>query len=123
MAPGRVDSSTQLLGSGNVHTEVRSRSKWVKVYFFVFAVIFFVLLLDSVVSLGSFGVLQRKVHDHTYGQCILFGHNAGKKDDVQYRLSPIGACAFALWAQVSIVLIAFIWFVYSVVMIAFGPPV
>jgi hypothetical protein len=96
-------------------------------------VIFFILLLISVISLGSFGVVQKKVHDFSNelppdSKCILFGRffekkKVNDKDRVVVKLPSLGPCGFALWGLVSIFIVAFVWFVYSIVMIAFGPPV
>lgn len=127
---GASTSSTRLLGSGSMEADVRRSRGRAKTYFFIFAVIFFVLLLDSVISLGAFGVIQKRVHDFSShlpsgSRCILFGHYDGQNEDEKplIRLPDLGVCAFTLWGQVSITIVAFVWFLYSIVLIALGPQV
>ena len=118
-----------LLLSSQQVTTTKKRKAGAKVYFFILSIIFFVLLLGSIVSLGAFGVLQNRVAGFLdylpHGsKCILFGKYYGDLDgETLIKLSDLGGCGFTLWGQVSIVIVAFVWFVYSLVLICLGPRV
>lgn len=96
-------------------------------YHGLLTVVFLVLFLDSIISLGTFGMVQAKVHGlvpddaFTSGQCILFGTQVEKFGEIKIRLSRVGSCAFVLWGQVSIVIVSFVWIVFSIVMAVVAP--
>jgi hypothetical protein len=97
-----------------------TKSKGSRIYFLIFAVIYFALLLGSAVSLGSFGVAQQKLKTYLHNKyslgprCILFVHHDNAPP-------PIGACGYTLWGQVSILIVAFVWLVYSIVLFFVAP--
>ena len=82
--------------------------------------VFLVLFLDSVVSLGSFGVIQAKVSNirPRAQSCILFGSSGP-----HINLSTIGICAFILWGQISVTIVVFVWLIYYSVLCCLGTKV
>ena len=125
-----ITSSTRLLK--RPHGKEK-RNGGTKCYQSLMVVVFFVMFLISVVSLGSFGVMQHKVSKFWdipdlnvhYNTCILFGsYNRTDPDGtVHINLSTIGSCAFTLWGLMSVMLVMFIWLIYSFVLIFCGPKV
>ncbi len=96
-----------------------------RVYYIVLIVIFLALFLDSVISLGSFGVVQGRVNNlASIPQCILFGTFIRFDQTLQLSIidfSRIGSCAFVLWGQVSIVIVSFVWIGFCVVQAVIAP--
>ena len=94
-----------------------SRNKGLsRCYYFFILVVFLVLFLDNIVSLGSFGVIQAKLSG-SGDRCILFGV---RPDEHNFILNKLGVCAFILWGQVSIIIVAFVWLIYSSVLLYLG---
>lgn len=114
-------SSTSLLGKNK---RLGSASGPGRFHFSVCSVFFLVLLLVTVISLGTFEVIQRRITNlepNNSQQCILFARYAGMKDGYTVlRLSALGVCGFTLWGQVSLVLVAFVWLVYSITQAVLG---
>ena len=98
-----------------------------RIYFFVFSLLYAVLLLDNVISLGCFGVKQAHVDSKTTewtGKCILFGTFAGTHDGKnKVHLGSKGTCAFVLWGQASLSIVAFVWLGYSIIAAILGSKV
>lgn len=109
-----------------VETTQRSKGR-ARVYFFTSAVIYFMLVLDSIISLGAFGVLQKRVANSgdnlpPTSKCILFAHYDGKRNGrTIFKLSDVDTCAYILWGLVSVSLLTFAWLVYTIVLIFIGP--
>jgi len=122
-----ADSSTSLLGK----PEVMKNKSPARFYFSLLIFIFFALLLDSVVSLGTLGMIHHKItkflgYDGSTSvnrTCILFAKydNTAPTYPTEVVLSGVGLCAFVLWGQVSIVIVAFVWLVHCICMFVFGP--
>ena len=114
-------SSTSLLGKNK---RLGSASGPGRFHFSVCSVFFLVLLLVTVISLGTFGVIQRRITNlepNNSQQCILFARYAGMKDGYTVlRLSALGVCGFTLWGQISLVIVAFVWLVYSITQAVLG---
>ena len=100
-----------------------------RLYFSIFSFIFLVVVLVSVIALGSFGVKQNdftkirgKLNPPGH-YCILFSRHVGH-DDVYDRdiveLSTFGSCAFVLWGQISVLIVSVVWLVYFIVLTIFG---
>ena len=106
---------------------VQRRKGSAKCYYLTSAVVYFVLVLDSIISLGAFGVMQKRVADFTDdlpqgSRCILFGEYYDKIGDLTIiKLSGLGVCVFTLWGQVSIAVLTFVWLVYRIILIFIGP--
>ena len=111
-------------------SEVNTPKTFKRIYFVSFSVVFAVLLLVCVISLGTFGRKQAEVNSETRkemgrGRCILFGkyERTEKKDDkdtVYILLSPLGTCVFVLWGQVSLSIVVFVWLGYSIIAAILG---
>ena len=99
----------------------RDRNKTLaRLYFSVFSVLYAVLLLDNLISLGSFGAKQAETSSKTTeetGKCILFGTNVGGN---KVHLGPKRSCSFVLWGQSSLVIVAFMWLGYSILAAILG---
>ena len=102
-------------------------------YVFMFLV-YLILFLVSVVSLGSFGVTEHQVRGFyagykQYNSCILYGAFKGYDVDddgnrrVIVRLSNIGSCGFVLWGLISVMIVMFVWVVSSFLQIFIVPRV
>ena len=93
-------------------------------YYCFMVVLFLMLFLVSVISLGSFGVIQAKVSNLwpiRAQSCILFASSPGSKPDKIYiDLSRISICAFVLWGQVSVTIVVFVWLIYNSVLFCLG---
>ena len=104
--------------------KLRSKTR-ARIYYFILLLVCIVLLLDSVISLGSFGVIQARVNNfrtEVNNTCILYGTYAGEFEDyVAIDLSHIGSCAFVLWGQVTMVIIALGWMVFYVIQSVVAP--
>ena len=105
--------------------EVPQRRKGpARLYHGLLTVVFLVLFLDSIISLGTFGTVQAKLESLRrrslvpFGQCILFG---SRTEEDFIKLSQLGSCGFVLWGQVSIAIVAFVWIVVSIVMAVIAP--
>lgn len=94
-------------------------------YYVLMVLVFMVLFLDSVISLGSLGVVQQRLHNLSpVSKCILFGSRGIDYDnDVVIYLPNVGACAFVLWGQVSIVVVSFVWIVLYISQAVIAPRV
>ena len=122
-------SASRLLGPPGYQVDRQRNKGPSRLYFIIFSVIFFALLLDSVISLGTFAVIQRRVVSFwpnlpNDSKCILFASYGGKRvsdGHVWIRLSKLGVCGYMLWGQVSVVIVAFMWMAYSIVMICVAP--
>ena len=91
-----------------------------RLYFVVVSVMFAVLLLISVISLGSFAAKHAEISDSTSGgrhSCVLFGRNS------PLELGLNGYCAFVLWGQVTLIVVFLVWLIYSIVLTIVGPKV
>ena len=110
-------SSSSLLGKSKKPGGADRSKGPGRFHFSVCSIFFLVLLLVTVISLGTFGVMQRRItnFEPNKSQCILFASKAGMKDEhtVLLHLS-VGVCGFTLWGQVSLVIVAFVWLVYSI---------
>ena len=90
-------------------------------------VVYFVVLIVAVVALGSFGKKQTDINQlaHRTGSrtddtCVLFV----TMDDLERGgLHYAGVCHYVLWGLVSVVIVVFVWLVYSIVQAAIGPKV
>ena len=102
-------------------------------YVFMFLV-YLILFLVSVVALGSFGVIQHRVSrfyagNKQYNSCILYGAFKGYDVDDDgnkraiVRLTNIGSCGFVLWGLISVVIVMFVWAVFSFLQIFIVPRV
>ena len=115
---------------------VRRNKGPARCYFVMMAVVYFALLIMAVVALGSFGIKQAEItrRQHDLGidpsqTCILFAkfirleeRPDGTKVHIIQLRSP-GLCGYVLWGLISITIVAVVWFVYSIVLAAFGPKV
>jgi hypothetical protein len=103
-------------------------------YFVMMAVIYLVLLLMAVVALGSFGIKQSEITRRQIKlgldrsqTCILFAQfqrTTTTKDGQTVhikKLQPPGVCGYVLWGLISITIVAFVWFIYSIVLAVMGP--
>ena len=97
-------------------------------YFVMMAVVYLALLLTAVIALASFGIKQADIvkliaksdadPDQT---CILFAkHTTVLGADVVELNSP-GVCGYVLWGLISITIVPFVWFVYSIVLAVIAP--
>ena len=111
------NEATSLVGSGSKETK---KSKTARCYYCFMLVVFLVLFLDSVISLGIFGAIQAKVNNlrTSNNTCILFGTLATSTEDsvVCIDLPNVGSCAFVLWGLVSVTIVAFVWLIYFIVL-------
>ena len=82
-------------------------------------VVYFALLLMTVVALGSFGAQQSKIkqtkfHDSAHS-CILY--STSWEDDSN------GVCGYVFWGLTSVTIVAFVWFIYSIAQAIIAPRV
>ena len=95
-----------------------------RVHYAVLVVVYFVALILALVALGSFGVKEAQVHSfqsrhsRPSQNCILYAKPLGEK---YIELSTAGPCNFVLWAQVSVLIVVFVWFIYNIVLAVLGP--
>ncbi len=132
-----MNEDTALLGSSSsarqmdhVQHQQQRNKKPARVFYVLLTIVFMVLFLDSVVSLGCFGMVQRELHNFQPqlqadgSQCILFGSLGRQQNgDPGIYLPRIGTCVFVLWGQVSIVILSFVWIVYCVAQAVIAPRV
>jgi hypothetical protein len=102
-------------------------------YFVMMAVVYLVLLLMAVVALGAFGIKQSQITKRQINlgadrsqTCILFAQFVSKEmrgdqEVIIKRLQPAGVCGYVLWGLISITIVAFVWFIYSIVLAVMGP--
>ena len=84
-----------------------------RVFHCVLAVIFFVLMIISIVSLSTFAAkhneIRDEVHDHNAGDevgtCILFA-SYDKHRDYDLQLGHGHTCGFAIWGEAIVALVA-----------------
>ena len=128
---GSVDA--HLLGDGyrSGRDNDNRASKPARFYYLSCSVFFLALVLCSMISLGTFGVVQRDLskfvsklpENVNHNSCILFARYGGKVDGKdKIHLSEQGSCVFTLWSQVSLVLVSFFWLVYFLVLFGLGRP-
>lgn len=104
-----VESSQE--GAENLEGELVQNEEKIKkprkriIYFSIIALLSLVLVLDSAISLGSFGVAQNSI---SHG-CLLFASDTPE-------VTPLGGCVFVFWGQTSVLIVAFVWLVYSIVL-------
>ena len=101
-------------------------------YNVIMIVVYFALLLMTVVALGSFGAKQtqisersQKEYNSTAHSCILYSTYAGKGSDgiVKIIFHSNGVCGYVFWGLTSITIVAFVWFIYSIVQAIIAPRV
>lgn len=126
---GESGEESKLLGGPS---NEQSSRKPARCYYFMLILVFFILFIDCVVSLGSFGVIQYKVNNFykkdplhpnvTFNTCILFGKFSRDLENGIHvvKLTNIGSCAFVLWGLISIMIVAFVWLVFSIVLVFIG---
>ena len=98
-------------------------------------VVYFALLLMAVVALGSFGVKQSQIADRTQKEynsrtnsCILYSTYArteerDNKKIVYMNFHTNGVCSYVFWGLIWITIVAFVWFIYSIVQAVIAPRV
>ena len=98
-------------------------------------VVYFALLLMAVVALGSFGAKQNQIADRaqkeynsTAHSCILYSTyvRTEERDDkkiVYIKFHTNGVCGYVFWGLISITIVAFVWFIYSIVQAVIAPRV
>ena len=93
-------------------------------------VVYFALLLMTVVALGAFGAKQAQISDYalkvnnsTTDTCILFSTFVRKTDDglVYIKFHSAGVCGYVFWGLTSITIVAFVWFVNSILQAIIAP--
>ena len=99
-------------------------------------VVYFALLLMAVVALGSFGAKQSQIADRAKKEynsaahsCILYSvyDRTEERDDgkkvVYIKFHTNGVCGYVFWGLASITIVAFVWFIYSIVQAVIAPRV
>ena len=104
------------------NTRSKARARF---YFSVIAVLFLILLIISVVSLGSFGVQQNRLSNFLAHSCILYALPGGVDPDNPERkrilLKPAaGVCIFVLWGLASIGIVSLLLLIYSIILAIVG---
>ena len=101
-------------------TKARSKAQS-RCYNISFIAVYFVLLIPAVVALGSFGTKQneltsqlRKSGFSTADSCILF------IDQNENELHSNKLCGYVFWGLTSIIIVAFVWLINSIVQAAIG---
>ena len=96
-------------------------------------VVYFALLIMAVVALGTFGAKQSQITDRaqkhynsTAYSCILYSTYLGinettKPPTVYVKFHTNGVCGYVFWGLASITIVAFVWFIYSIVQAIVGP--
>jgi hypothetical protein len=104
-------------------------------YNVIMIVVYFALLLMAVVALGSFGAKQSQITDRaqkhynsTAFSCILYSTYLGTDETtdpvtVYVKFHTTGVCGYVFWGLTSITIVAFVWFIYSIVQAVFAPQV
>ena len=104
-------------------------------YNVMMTVVYFALLLMAVVALGSFGAKQTQITDRaqkeynsTAHSCILFStyvrtEERDNKKIVYIKFHTNGVCGYVFWGLTSITIVAFVWFIYSIVQAVIAPRV
>lgn len=99
-----------------------------RIYYFVMVVIFTVILVIQLVTLGTFGVQFSRTRSfwskNNLGPtavCVLYGD---KGTDIMYNpiLSNNASCGFTLWGLVTVIIVLIIWIVFHVIMGLIGRP-
>ena len=103
-------------------------------YFVMMTVVYFALVLMAVVALGSFGIKQAKITRRQLDlggdpskTCILFAKFLGTRDEpdgtkvYMIELKSPGLCGYVLWGLISIIIVAVVWLVYSIVLAVIAP--
>ena len=97
-------------------------------------VVYFALLLMTVVALGAFGAKQSQITDRarkelnsTTHTCILYSSYLWSENDgdgktiVHMKFHSSGLCGYVFWGLASLTIVAFVWFVYSILQAIFAP--
>ena len=102
-------------------------------YNVMMTVVYFALLLMAVVALGSFGAKQQQITDRaqkeynsTSHSCILYSTfvRVNKTTKTVYiKFHTNGVCGYTFWGLTSLTIVAFVWFVYSIVQAVIAPRV
>ena len=106
--------------------DIHKKSPAARCYYVFNTLLYLTLFLVSVVALGSFGVIHHRVSRFYagYKRCILYGAFEGREDDhVIIRLTNIGSCGFVLWGLISVMIVMFVWAVFSFIQIFIVPRV
>ena len=93
--------------------------------------VYFALLLMAVVALGSFGAKQSQITDRAQKEyysshaCILYSTFVRKDEDgtVYINFHTNGVCGYVFWGLTSVTIVAFVWFIYSIVHAIIAPRV
>ena len=127
-----VDDTLDVPLVPTVPTQTRNRVPS-RCYNVAMIVVYVVLLIMTVVALGSFGKKQADIIQHEYERvgyytdntCILFAEVKTSDTDNKPHLylHSAGLCGYVLWGLVSVTIVIFIWIVYSIVLAAIGPKV
>ena len=93
-------------------------------------IVYFALLLMAVVALGSFGATQSKIKDRTQKEhnsthsCILYSTYLRTENKIVYiQFHTNGVCGYVFWGLTSVTIVAFVWFIYSIVQAIIAPRV
>ena len=94
-------------------------------------VVYLALLIIASVGLGGFGLKQSQIvsalPSYQYETCILFTRTTstdvvdGKSVRYVEFHSP-GVCGYVLWGLISVTIVMFVWFIYSIVQAVLGRP-
>ena len=98
-----------------------------RVYYVIMTGVYIVILLATLVSLGTFGVqfsATRRFHDRVASSssvCVLYGLDR-EDNAINVRLTNNASCGFVLWGLVTIVLVLVVWIGVHVVLALLGKP-
>ena len=92
-------------------------------------VVYFVLLIITVVALGTYGVKEGEFIKFVHRQnnatdlsCVLYSTYAGQDKDGNEPHSS-GLCGYVFWGLTSVTIVVFVWLVNSIFQTFLGPTV
>ena len=94
----------------------------------IMAVVYFVVLLTAVISLGTFATKQNDIASITFPglpRCVLFASYEGHIDPdglPQIRLGQDAICLFSIWGEAALACVSLGMFIFAVVLAFIGTP-
>jgi hypothetical protein len=99
-----------------------------RLYYSIMAGVYIIMLITTLVTLGTFGVQFSKTMSFHYTStgrsavCVLYGTEPEQNDAFNVRLTNNASCGFTLWGLVTIVLVLVVWIALHVVLALIGKP-
>lgn len=94
-----------------------------RLYYVLLAVVYLVILIIELVTLGTFGVEFTRTNSlyTTDPVCVLYG-SATETNEVNVLLNNNASCGFTFWGIVTVVLVLLVWTGLHIVMALCGKP-